>query len=134
VIDTTGGFGNGLRDLCVTSFPNIDVQGVNFGQAADDNKNYANARAEMYFVTADKIRTGFFVDDEKAKEELRHTTFNVNNSGKTILDPKEHIKSLIGRSPDTSDALCLSVYKREQVNKMVDASAVANAFLRAFGH
>lgn len=134
VIDTTGGFGNGLRDLCKTAFPNIDVVGVNFGQSAIDNKNYANARAEMYFVIADAIRAGFYVGDEKAKEELRHTTFNVNNSGKTILDPKEQIKTLLGRSPDTSDALCLSVYLRNQVNNMVDAREVANAFLRAFGH
>ena len=133
-IDTTGGFGNGLRDLCKLAFPNIDIQGINFGQSAENSKDYANARAEMYFVTADAIRGGFYVGDEKIKEELRHTTFNVNHSGKTILDPKESIKALIGRSPDSSDALCLSLYKRKQVNNIVDARSVADAFLRAFGH
>lgn len=133
-IDTTGGFGNGLRDLCNMAFKNIDIQSINFGQSAEDNKNYANARAEMYFVCADAIRSGFYVDDEKIREEMRHTTFNVNNSGKTILDPKEQIKALIGRSPDSADALCLSLYKRKQVNNKVDARAVANAFLHAFGH
>lgn len=138
VIDTTGGFGNGLYDMCKGAFVvdgyEVDVIGVNFGQSADDSKSYANARAEMYFVTCNAIRNGFYVEDEDAREELRYTTYNLTNTGKIILAPKEEIKALTGRSPDTADSLCLAIYKRGEVAKHADAVQVANAFLRAFGH
>jgi hypothetical protein len=137
-IDTTGGFGNGLYDMCNRSFIvdgyEVEVIGTNFGQSAEDNKAYANARAEMYFRLGDRIRGGFYIDNEKAREELKHTTYDVTSAGKIQLVKKEEIKALIGRSPDTADAIALAVYKRGDVAKHADATAVANAFLRAFGH
>ena len=137
-IDVTGGFGNGLYDMCNRAFIvdgyEVDTIGTNFGQSAEDNKAYANARAEMYFRLGDAIRNGFFVDSEKAREELKHTTYDVTSGGKIQLVKKDEIKALIGRSPDTADALALAVYKRGEVAKHADASAVASAFLRAFGH
>ena len=89
---------------------NIEVNGINFAQKATNENVYLNARAEMYFNLADKIREGFYIDDDKIKEELQYTTYQINGSGKTLLCPKANIKELIGRSPDTSDALALSLY------------------------
>ena len=137
-IDTTGGFGNGLYDMCNRAFIvdgyEVEVIGTNFGQSAEDNKAYANARAEMYFRLGDRIRGGFYIDNEKAREELKHTTYDITSAGKIQLVKKEEIKALIGRSPDTADAIALAVYKRGEVAKHADATAVASAFLRAFGH
>lgn len=133
VIDITGGFGNGLFDLCKRAFPDVEVIGVNFGAAAMDSLNYANARAEMYFVGAEFVRSGGYVEDEKIKEEMTHTTYNITNGGKVLLVPKEKIKELIGRSPDSADAFCLSVYKRAQMQQHANAQQVGNDFLRAWG-
>lgn len=108
-IDVTGGFGNGIYDMLKMNYTKVQTNGVNFGQKA--NKDcYANARAEMYFDMAEKVRNGFFVDNEDIKDELSYTSYNVNATGKTMLVKKEEIKELIGHSPDTTDAFCLALY------------------------
>lgn len=108
-IDTTGGFGNGLLDMLKHNKSGLLVNGVNFAQKPT-NEIYVNARAEMYFNLADKIRAGFFIDNEKIREALQYTTYQINGSGKTLLCPKGNIKELIGHSPDEADALALSLY------------------------
>lgn len=111
-IDTTGGFGNGLNDMLQLSSPNIEVIGINFGQKSID-ECYLNSRAEMYFNLADKIKAGFYVDDDEIIEELTNTTYLINGTGKTLLTPKIKIKEIINRSPDSADALALSLYDKE---------------------
>lgn len=114
-IDCTGGFGNGLCDMLKHNVNNIAVNAINFAQKANNDAVYLNARAEMYFNLADKIREGFYIDDDKIREELQYTTYQINGSGKTLLCPKSNIKELIGRSPDTSDALALSLYDTSNI-------------------
>ena len=138
VIDNTGGFGKGLFDLCKRAFivrgREVEVIGVNFGEAAEDKKSYANARAEMYFEFADAVKNGFYVSSEAAREEFTHTTYLKTKTGKIQLIEKDEIKALIGRSPDTADSLCLAWYKRKNIKAHADARQVAAAFLKAFGH
>lgn len=109
-IDVTGGFGNGIYDMLRMNYQNLIINGVNFGQKA--NKDcYANARAEMYFDMAEKVRNGFYVNNEDIKDELSYTSYDVNGNGKTQLVKKDKIKELIGHSPDTTDAFCLALYE-----------------------
>ena len=117
-IDVTGGFGNGVYDMLKRAFPNIDIVGINFGSGPSEKgkDKFANIRAEMYFNLVDKIKEeGFYVDDPRVKEELQFTTYDINNSGKTLLCPKSAIKELLGRSPDASDALALALYESGQL-------------------
>lgn len=127
-IDVTGGFGNGIQDMLKMSCPLADVIGVNFGQKAIE-EHFANARAEMYFNLVDKIRNGFYIDDEEIKEELTNTTYVINGSGKTILTPKKDIKELIQRSPDSADALALALYDKEIGLSPAESRAVAFGYL-----
>lgn len=113
-VDATGGFGNGIVDMLKHNISNLIINGINFAQKPK-NEVYLNARAEMYFNLADKIRAGFYIDDDKIKEELQYTTYQINGNGKTLLVPKTNIKELIGRSPDTTDALALSLYDSNDV-------------------
>lgn len=122
-IDTTGGFGNGLLDMLKMSNTNIEVCGINFGQKAIKDC-YANARAEMYFEMAEKVRNGFFVDNEEIKEELSYTSYVINGSGKTQLVKKEIIKELLGHSPDITDAFCLSLYDSVSVNEISEQESL----------
>lgn len=117
-IDCTGGFGNGLFDLL--SVTRDFVNAINFGQRANDEKSYANARAEMFFNLADDLRNGFFVDDREIREELEIISFDTTNSGKSQLIAKEVIKKVLRRSPDASDALALSRYNREKAEAASD--------------
>lgn len=107
-IDCTGGFGNGIADM-INHKNNIAVNRINFAQKPN-NDIYLNARAEMYFNLVDKIKEGFYIDDLEIKEELQFTTYNINGTGKTLLCPKNTIKEMIGRSPDSADALALALY------------------------
>ena len=109
-IDVTGGFGNGVYDMLTENNPGLNVIGVNFGQAPI-SKDYLNARTEMYFNVAEWIKEkGFYVDDQRIREELQYMTYDINAAGRTFLCPKSTIKELLGRSPDASDALALALY------------------------
>lgn len=115
-IDVTGGFGNGVYDMLKANYKNIIINGVNFGGKPKDEKRFVNARAEMYFDGTDRIRDdGFYVDDPMIKEELQFTTYDINSAGKVLLCPKSVIKELIGRSPDSADALMLALYDSDSM-------------------
>lgn len=111
-VDCTGGFGNGLYDMLQNAYKNttVKIHAVNFGSKST-RPDYANARADMYFNLVERIRdNGFWVGDPLIREELQYVTYDINAAGKTFLCPKSTIKALIGRSPDTADALALSQY------------------------
>ena len=63
------------------------------------------------FNLVDRIKSGFYVDDEEIRNELSYTSYVITNAGKTILVPKKTIKELIGHSPDKSDSLALACYE-----------------------
>lgn len=77
------------------------------------NASYSNRRAEMYFNLAKAIKSGLYINDSNVREELLNTRFVLDNSDRYLIIPKEEIKQIIGRSPDSSDALaltCVNVY------------------------
>lgn len=113
-IDGTGGYGQGIYDFLKLD-PSLDVHFVNFGQAAEDKERFANARAEMYFRLAEGMRVEFRLDDAETEEELRILSAETTTSGKCILIDKETIKKVLGRSPDSADALALAYYFRRRL-------------------
>lgn len=108
--DSTGGYGNGSLDL-------LDEKGksltrVNFENKAFDEKEYPNARTEMYIELAKDIKAGFWVPEE-AKVELLAIQAVVNKRGQISLIPKELVKKALGgKSPDLADAIALANYAR----------------------
>lgn len=112
-IDTTGSTVNGLFDILKLRHGENMIYGINFAQAANEKDKYANARAEMYFNLADKIRNGFYINDDEIKSILGVTQYSITNTGKILLQPKNEIKEIIGHSPDICDALALSLYNRD---------------------
>lgn len=107
--DGTGGFSSGCYDLLKADYDFIKE--INFGARGNDST--ANARAMMYFNMVKAIRDGFYIDDEEMLLELKSTSYFINSSGKKQLTPKEHIKAIIGHSPDSLDALALTFYDDE---------------------
>lgn len=107
VIDA-GGLGAGVVDrLRQMGIPNVFE--INFGGAAIDNTRYANIRAEIYFKTLEWLQHGGCIpDDPDLKTELTVTEYKFTSAGKIILQPKDEIKELTGRSPDRADSLALT--------------------------
>jgi hypothetical protein len=57
------------------------------------------------------MEDGFYIGDTEVEDELVPQTYFMNNSGQIQLTPKKYIKSIIGKSPDQADALCLACYR-----------------------
>lgn len=112
-IDITGSTVNGLFDILKLRHGENMIYGINFAQAAKEKEKFANIRAEMYFNLADKIRNGFYIDNDEIKSILGVTQYSITNNGKILLQPKNEIKEIIGHSPDICDALALSLYNRD---------------------
>lgn len=109
-LDNTGGYGQGLTDTLKLN-NSIIVNPINFGSKAKQPDKYSNTRTEMYMEAMDKIRNGFYIDDDEIKSELSYMSYSITTNGKTQLAPKSEIKELLGRSPDATDALVLSLYE-----------------------
>ena len=108
IIVDAGAMGAGVIDrLRQMGMPN--VMEVNFGGSAIDSNRYANIRAEMYFKVLAWLKSGGCIpNDTDLKSELTVTEYKYTQAGKIILQPKEQIKELTGRSPDRADSLALT--------------------------
>lgn len=124
--DATGGYALGVID--VLKAKDIDIQGVNFAQKANDADKYPNARTEMYMNLAKKIKSGFFISDNNIKDEILAQQVTINNKGQQALVPKDLIKKQLGHSPDHSDALALAMYAMtySSTNPAYDAKKAAD--------
>lgn len=124
--DATGGYALGVID--VLKAKDIDIQGVNFAQKANDADKYPNARTEMYMNLAKKIKSGFFISDNNIKDEILAQQVTINNRGQQALVPKDLIKKQLGHSPDHSDALALAMYAMtySSTNPAYDAKKAAD--------
>jgi hypothetical protein len=82
---------------------------VPFGAGSEDPA-YLNKRAEMY------VKLKKYIEDhgingltEDMKTELCATKYSMTNHDKVQIVPKEEIKAVLGRSPDSADALVLTM-------------------------
>ena len=130
-IDGTG-YGQGIYDMLKID-PQLEVFFVNFGSAAEESNKFANARAEMYFRLAEGMRREFRLDDAETEEELRILSSSTTTSGKALLIDKETIKKVLGRSPDSSDALALAYYQRRKLQSILVTENSLYSSRRIFG-
>lgn len=108
-LDNTGGYGQGILDLCKSK--NLPIDGINFANKAFNEELYPNARTEMYLEAAKEIKDGFYVYDI-VKEEFIAQEITINNKGQSSLISKKDIKEVLGHSPDYSDAVSLAIYAK----------------------
>ena len=104
-IDNTGGWAGVWRhQLAALNRPVIPV---GFAEGALD-RQYANRRAEMYFLMSAWVKEGGALPDvPELVAELTQTTYTIKGD-QFLLEPKKLIKQKIGRSPDRADALALT--------------------------
>lgn len=78
--------------------------------ASDDGRDrFQNLRAESFWHLRTLLERGAIAlpRDEALFEELLATTWAPNGQGRTVIAPKELIKSTLGRSPDRADAVAM---------------------------
>lgn len=112
IIADEDGVGGGVVDNCrIKGF-------VNNSKALND-ENYVNLKTQCYYKLAEKINANEIHINaelsEKQKESLIEElelikSYNVDNDGKMQILPKAEVKSLLGRSPDYSDAMMMRMF------------------------
>jgi hypothetical protein len=105
-IDSTG-LGIGVCDRL--NQLGFGVHPINFGSKANKPEVYGNRRAELYGNLRDWLKDGAVPDDDELIEELAAIEYYFTGQGTYMLERKAELKSRIGRSPDKSDALALTL-------------------------
>ncbi len=110
-VDTIG-IGAGVKDK-LDEIGRRSIE-ANVSMRADSEDLYYNKRAECYFLLRDFVRKGGKLPDDPAlKEELLAIRYIYNNTnGKILIQPKDEIKKILGRSPDKSDSVSLHFFSR----------------------
>jgi phage terminase large subunit len=89
------------------------VSGFNGGRsptAGTPERQFANRRAESYWQLRRLLEEGRIAlpRDEKLFDELAATRWKVNSTGRVQIEPKDDLRTRIGRSPDRADALAMA--------------------------
>ena len=115
-VDTCG-LGAGVFDILRTY--ELPVYEANSSFKATQ-KEYLNKRAQMYFNFAKSLAHMELVNDEELKKDLRMITYEYDNLGLLKISPKQELKKLFGKSPDTSDAVALTFFEKLRTRKDIN--------------
>lgn len=113
VIDCTGGHGTGVFDHLKDFYSGTNVEVIEYNSSYKaNNAKYYNTRAEVY----DKARIwmesgGKVTNNDIFIEELQNIEYFYNKGTNQFqIEPKETIKTRIGRSPDKVDAFTMTFF------------------------
>lgn len=110
----------------------INMRQLSFSEKApteEEQRKYVNVRASGYFKLADMHRHGLCVDVEPSrfiddgivaeyKREITNTHFILDRMGRLLIEPKDDIRTRLGRSPDPADALMLAALDRSTQDRV----------------
>jgi len=106
-----GSFGAAVYDRLAELGYRRRVTGVSFGARAQDARQYANKRAEIWGALRDWLADpggAELPDDPLLHSHLCAPGFQINSNQQLLLEAKDRIKARLGLSPDAGDALALT--------------------------
>lgn len=113
VVIDPGGIGVSAVDS-LKHAPEVELIEVNASSKSDDEDEYHNMRAQLHFGLAAWLKDGGGIPrNTKLEGEIVAAQYKFDVRGRRQVEPKEDIKSRIGRSPDHSDSAQLAVYDGE---------------------
>lgn len=106
-IDATGGYGaSWIDNLRLLGHSPI---GIKFSQKANDERQFFNKRAEMYWLACEWIRQGGQLPPNVLELGQALTTITyTHRNDRLILEDKAQFKQRTGLSPDLADSFCLT--------------------------
>jgi len=108
VIGVGGGVVDALNSLGVPG-----VNGVNVAEPAWNNDKYANLKAELWFSLRQRMLDGeISIPDDKDLERELMCSYKYGLTGKIVIQAKDDVKKVLGRSPDLADSLVLAFAPR----------------------
>jgi hypothetical protein len=107
VIGVGGGVVDALQSI------GCPVNGVNVAEPAWDSDKFANRKAEGWWVVRQRLLDGdLSLPDDKDLERELMCSYRYNLTGKIVIEPKDAVKKVLGRSPDMADSLVLALFPR----------------------
>lgn len=88
----------------------MKVYGVNAGEKPNDEAQFMNKRAEMYWRARQWVKAGGKLSNDPKWYQLAQIRYKANSSGKLQIMPKESMFKLGIASPDIADALSLTFF------------------------
>lgn len=119
-VDETGGYGAGVIDRLRQL--NHSIIGVQFGSRADEERQFANKRAEMWARMKEWVMREAVIPpkDEILRESLTIPGYgHEKKTERLLLESKDSIRKRSQNSPDDADALAMTFAHRLPV-KMLD--------------
>lgn len=116
IIIEADGLGGPICDFVRKLKPSsITLHEVYMSGKAEDEDQFANKRAEIYFHAKKEVEEGReqIPEDEYLQQEIGEIKYFFNTRGRIQLESKDDVKERLGRSPDRADAWVLNVYARK---------------------
>lgn len=89
----------------------IEIIAVDVGTAADNDEDYVNLRAQLWFGLRDWLKVGAFKTDSRTANELAAVRYKTDAQMRYQIESKDNLRKRIHRSPDRADAMALAVYR-----------------------
>ncbi len=111
IIVDDDGIGGGVTDI-------LRCKGFKNGGKVINGENYMNLKTQCYYKLSEVINSNRMyihshndsIKDNITKELEQVRRDKIDKDGKLAIIPKEKVKSIIGRSPDYSDAIMMRMY------------------------
>jgi len=110
-----GGVTDRLNELALEEKFKASIHPVNNGSKSFDPEHYANRGTEMWYLLKDGIKDWSLPNDEDLEGELISRKKKGTSSGAIILESKKDIKKRGLESPDTADAVVLTMEYQDNV-------------------
>lgn len=110
------------KDRPPSGHPKIKVVRVRSGFKASKPEDYKNARAEMWFTALEALKGGYALppDPELERQIIAPRWRLYGEKNVKAIEPKDEIKTRIGRSPDDAEAVIYSISKPPVEKKSID--------------
>jgi phage terminase large subunit len=108
--------GGGVTDRLVEM--EEKVLPVNGGERAIQEDKFVNLKSEIWWYARECFEKGTvsIINDPILIRQLSSVKYHYRSNGKTVVEPKDEVKSRLGRSPDRADAFILGLWGAKHVN------------------
>ena len=84
--------------------------GINAGASAEDKERFTNAKSEQLWFLRGRFQRGEVSGlSNECLAELAAINYVIDPKGRTAIEDKASVKSILGRSPDLADSLALAL-------------------------
>lgn len=106
-----GGVTDRLREM------DEDVMAINGGERAIQEDKFVNLKTEMWWYARELFEKGLvsIINDPILIRQLGAVKYHYRSNGKTVVEPKDEVKTRLGRSPDRADAFILGLWGAKSI-------------------